>query len=176
MDPGQQKKYHLTLLIPKKPDDPKQRELLKKMYQSCSDLCKQEFGCELGGKSKGKTVRSPFRCGSEKEHLSGYDGTVWVVRFSGKMRPQVVDGRKRPIDEDSGAFYNGCYAHVSYNVYKYDKNGNVGIGLGLYNVQKVGDGDSFGSSSSDPDDDFEEIEDLASAGVGDQDEDDEFFK
>lgn len=171
MEGNATKKYSVTLLIPKKPTDPTQRALLKKMHDACQELCRKEFGCELGGKVRGKIVKSPFRCGSEKEHLSGHDASIYFIRFSGKMKPQVVDAAKRPIEEDSGVFYNGCWAHVSYSVFKYDKSGNVGIGLGLNNIQKVADGDPFGGSSSNAEDDFEELEELGALAGGDDSDD-----
>lgn len=156
MEEGQEKKYGLTLLIPKKPTDPKQIALLKQLHEKVNALSIEKFGVPLGQKDKsGKAVKSPFRCGSEKDHLDGYDDSIIFVRFSGRIKPNVVDQRKQPIAENT-SFYAGCYAHVTYTVYAYTKV-NKGIGFGLCNVQKVADGEPFGAAIGDPDDQFDEV-------------------
>jgi len=156
MEEGQEKKYGITLLIPKQLDDPAQKALLKQMWTKANSLAVEKFGVGLGEKDKtGKVIKSPFRDGSEKDHLDGYDDTIRFVRFSGRIKPNVVDQRKQPIPENSG-FYAGCYAHVTYTVYAYQKV-NKGIGFGLCNVQKVADGEPFGAAMTDPDDDFDEV-------------------
>lgn len=157
MEEGQEKKYGVTLLIPKTLKG-EQAQLFKEMKLAAEKLCKEKFGCGLNGKYKGKPIKSPFRDGEEKEHLDGYDSSVWFVRFSGRMKPSVVGPDKSAIGSEDGEFYNGCYGRVSYTVYSYTKVNN-GIAFGLVNVQKTKDGEAFGAGGSDPDDDFDEVED-----------------
>lgn len=153
MEEGQEKKYGISLLFPKKLTGD-QLALFKAMKDEANRVCKEKFDCELGGKYKGKPIRSPFRDGAEKDHLDGYDESIFFLRFSGRAKPHVVGPDKSPITDE---FYNGCYARVSYTVYAYTK-GTPGVAFGLVNVQKTADGDSFGLGRSDPDDDFDTVD------------------
>lgn len=166
MEEGQKKKFKLTLLIPKKPTDPQQIALLKQLYKTANDVCREKFGCDLkNGKYKNKPIKSPFRCGSEKSHLAGYDDSVYAVSFSGQIKPSVVNQRKIIIPEGSSEFYNGCWAHVTYNAFPYDTV-SVGVSFGLFNVQKIKDGDPFGAIATDPNQEFDVVGDLEDPEVG----------
>jgi hypothetical protein len=156
MQEGQEKKYGVTLIFPKKLTGP-QLDLLKQMKQAANEACQEKFGCDLGGNYKGKPLRNPFRDGAEKPELDGYGDDVFFVRFSGRARPHVVDAQKHAISKDSGDFYNGCYSHLTYTVYTYTK-GTPGVAFGLVNIQKVKDGEQFGAGVSNPDNDFDELE------------------
>lgn len=148
MSDDQEKKYSVTLLFPEGTD-------LKEMKK----LAEQTAVEKWGPKAKSMNLRSPFRDGGEKDHLDGYEEGITFIRFSGKNRPHVVDQQKNPIDPDSGEFYSGCYAHLTYTCYAYDQKGNRGVSFGLVNVQKVKDGEPFGAGQSDPDSDFDEVSD-----------------
>lgn len=157
MEEGQEKKYGVTLLFGKKMSAD-QVALYKAMKAKAEALCQEKFGCGLDGKYKGKAIKSPFRNGSEKEHLDGYDDSIIFVRFSGRNRPGVKGPSMETITEKDGQlFYNGCFAHLTYTVYAYSKV-NHGIAFGLVNIQKVANGEPFGAGVSDPDDDFEAVE------------------
>lgn len=168
MEEGQEKKYGLTLLLPKSMKG-EQLSLYKAMKAAAEALCKEKFGCGLDGKYKGKPIKSPFRDGVEKEHLDGYGSEVIFVRFSGRIKPGVIDQRKHAIASDSGDFYNGCWAHVTFTVYHYTKVNN-GIAFGLVNVQKVAEGEPFSAGSSDPDVDFGEVDEDGSGETSDSEE------
>lgn len=91
-----------------------------------------------------KGLRSdPFRDGSEKEHLDGYneEGVVFA-RLSTRGRPGVVDANREKILDPSD-FYPGCYARATVTAFLYDQKGNKGVSFGLQNVQKLKDGENF---------------------------------
>jgi hypothetical protein len=106
-------------------------------------------------------LRSPFQSGDKKNRNGDhpeYAGMTYITfKTSESRKPQVVDARKNPITEESGEFYAGCYARVSFGYYAYDKAGNKGVNFGLNNVQKVRDGDRLDGGSN-ADADFEALE------------------
>lgn len=145
---GKDKKFNVTLLFPPGTD-------LTEMKKAAEAAAFEKWG----EKARSMRLRTPFRDGGEKEHLEGYEAGMTFVRFSTKSRPHVVDQQKRAIEAESGAFYAGCHARVTYTVFAYSKKGNSGVSFGLVNVQKVRDDEPFSGCSSDPDDDFEEVAD-----------------
>ena len=118
-----------------------------------------------------KKAKFPIKDGDEKiqlattanaaEKYAAYAGKVYVT-FKKKERfgaPQVVgpagpDGKAEKLPESSNALYAGCYGRVSYTVYTYNAEGNVGVSFGLANVQKLEDGEPLQAVSSDAADDF----------------------
>ena len=106
-------------------------------------------------KGKPANLRNPFRKGSEKPNLDGYEGTIFVTASS-KMQPGVVDKEVQPII-DTNEFYSGCYARATVTCYAYGGPGTKftpGVAFGLQNVQKLRDGDTF-SGRSKAEDDFD---------------------
>jgi len=105
-----------------------------------------------------KTLRSPFRDGDAKDSPE-YAGKVYVAfRAQEDRKPGVVDGALEEITQQSGQFYSGCFARVSFSAYTYETDGNVGVAFGLNNVQKIKDGDRF-DGRTDAGDDFDAVED-----------------
>lgn len=147
MDPTKPPKYSVVLLFPKN-RSAEQTALYNAMFQAANEVCQKTFGCNLGQMSPSikKVIKSPFRDGAEKAHLDGYGDDVTFVRFSGKVRPKIINQGKGEITRESGNFYNGCWARLVYSTYSYNKGGNAGIGFGLGNIQKVADGPTFGAS------------------------------
>lgn len=101
-------------------------------------------------------LRSPFRNGSEKPNLDGYEGCVFISMSSNAQnRPGLVQqsalGLQKIIEESD--LYAGCYVIVSTNAYVYDTAGNRGVAFGLNNVLKVGEGTPL-SKRSNPEQDF----------------------
>ena len=99
-----------------------------------------------------KDLLSPIKTDPEK-----YDGRRYA-RFTAKKNrpPQVVDQAKQEIDEDSGRFYPGCFARVSFNSYAWAYMGRSGVSLGLGNVQKTDEGEPFDGRST-AEDDFDAV-------------------
>lgn len=102
-----------------------------------------------------RSIKIPLKDIEEKPNLGDFPDGSRFARFWRNTRPKVVDRDKTPISEESGDFYAGCYARVSFNVFAgTNKKGGPYVSLGLVNVQKVTDGESFSGINSDPDDDF----------------------
>ena len=94
-------------------------------------------------------LTNPFRDGSEKEHLDGYEAGVTFVgaKANAEYPPDVVDHAKQEIIVRK-EIYAGCYCRAVVTPFAYDAAGNKGVSFGLRAVQKVGDGPSFGGGGS----------------------------
>lgn len=158
---AQTKKFELTALFPKITD-----------LSPLKALAKQAAVDKWGDKIPAN-LRSPFRDGSEKPDLDGYEGCIFV-KMSSLQRPGVVDQGVQPIIEPSD-FYGGCYARASITAYAYDQAGNKGVAFGLQNVQKLRDGDAFSGRSA-PEEDFEPVAtDVTGGGTDATSSDEDIF-
>jgi hypothetical protein len=144
---GQEPKFSVTLLFPKKGTN------LTVLENAIKEAAKKKWGDKVP-----KNLRSPIRDGDEKD-LDGY-ADCWFIRFASATRPHVVDRQKNPIDPDGDRFYAGCMARVAFNAYAYDKAGNRGVAFGLESVQKVDDGEPFGARRTDPEEAFDDLPEL----------------
>lgn len=144
---GQEAKFSIVMLFDKKVD---LKDLKRAAFAAATD--------KWGPKEKWpKNLRLPFRDGSDKSDLQGYENTIYVTATT-KQRPGVVDQKLTPIAEDDQAFYAGCYARATLIAFAYDKAGNRGVSFSLQNIQKLRDGDPF-SGRKKAEDEFESVED-----------------
>ena len=139
---GQTKKYDLTALFSAGTD-----------LTAMKALAKQAAVDKWGDKIP-PGLRSPFRDGSDKPDLDGYEGCIFV-KMTSLQRPGVVDQNVQPIIEE-GDFYGGCWARAVVTAFAYDQMGNKGVSFGLQNVQKMRDDDAF-SGRGKPEDDFDPV-------------------
>lgn len=155
MEEGQKPKFSLTLLFDPATMDDQQKKLLQEMVHAADKAAREKFQVGLKEAYKGKQLTNPFRKTDEKPDYYPPGGIF--VKFSSLVKPGLVDTAKRQIEEVSGEFYPGCWAHVSYTVYAYDVSGNRGVSFGLKNIQKTKDDESFSGGRSTPDEDFESL-------------------
>lgn len=139
---GGDPKYGLTMLFGSDAD-------LSELREAAKRAAREKWGDKIPS-----GLRSPFRDGSEKPDLDGYQGTTFV-RVTCKTRPGLVDQACKPII-DASEFYAGCYAIATVQAYAYDTKGNRGVAFGLLNIQKQKDGTPF-SGRSRPEDDFKPL-------------------
>lgn len=146
------KNFSLTLLFPKDKKDE-----LAQMKADVEAAIKEKWGDK-----RPKNLQSPFTDGNTKDAPEYQD--MIAVNFKAKedRPPQVIGPDKKPITENSGLFYPGCYARVSYRCYAWEYMGKTGVSFGLNNIQKSGDGEPF-DGRTDADDDFEALQDTQSS-------------
>lgn len=87
-------------------------------------------------------IRSPFLPGKSSKY---HDNDDVFIRMSSLNKPQVVDGNKDPITEESDLIYAGCLARTSWTCMGYNNTGNRGISFWLCNVQRTGAGERMNS-------------------------------
>lgn len=162
IEPGQDEKYSVSLLIPK--TDKKTLTKIKKAVEAAKVAGQAKFGGKIP-----PNLKTPLRDGdSERPDQEEYKG-MYFINANSTNKPGLVDANVDPI-MDSTELYSGCYGRASVNFYAYNVSGNRGIACGLNNLQKTRDGETLGGRSRAEDDfDAVEVEDDA---YGYEDEDD----
>ena len=149
MNPGQDPKFSITLIVPKKAD-------LSELRAAVTKAGQKKFGSNYEKLLKNGKINLPFRDGDEERDEDPlYKGKVF---FSAKSttKPGIVDADRNPI-EDEFEFYSGCKCRLSVFPFGFDVNGNKGVAFALNNVQKVGEGERL-SGRRPPEEDFDEID------------------
>ena len=144
MEEGQQKKYSVSLIIPKSN---------KKLVQKLKDAIKvafEEGKAKFGGKVPA-TWKNPLRDGDEERpDDENYEG-AYFVNANSLRKPGIVDENASPII-DRDEFYSGCYGRASINFSAFNVSGNKGVAAGLNNLQKLEDGPRLSGGASAEDD------------------------
>ena len=140
IEEGQDKKYSVSLIIPKSDKDTLLR--IKKAIDAATEAGKVRFG----GKTP-SNLKTPLRDGDvERPEDESYAGS-YFLNANCKTKPGVVDQNLSPIiDQDE--LYSGCYGRASITFYAFNTSGNKGIACGLNNLQKLKDGESLGGRST----------------------------
>ena len=141
--------WSITLLFP------------KKEFESKEDVgslsAEIEQAIAAGFPKRPSNLFIPLRDGDEMD-AGPYHGN-WFAKFKTTLAaPAVVDRAVLPISKESGAFYPGCWAKVSYAVGTFSVPGNKGVSLYLNHVQKVADDDPLSFAPS-PTDVFDPVDD-----------------
>lgn len=157
VEPGQEPKYSVCILIPKT-----DTETIDKI-KSAIEAAKLSGIAKWGGKIP-SNLKLPLRDGDterdadERPEYAGH----YFLNANSKTKPGVVDANLHEI-LDSSEFYSGCYGRASITFYAFNTAGNRGIACGLNNLQKLADGEFLGGRSR-PEDDFEPLVDLETTG------------
>lgn len=150
------KSYSVVLLFDKTAD-------LSAMKAEYERVKKEYLAKEFKGKEP-PGFKNPFRDGDEKNfdgNSPEYAGMTYIsFRAQENRKPQVVDAALRQITQESGQFYAGCYAKVSFSCYGYNTKGNKGVAFSLGNIQKVRDGEPLDGRTT-AENDFEAVDDSA---------------
>ena len=155
--PGQDEKYSICLLIPKR-----DKETVKKIRAAMEAAIKQGISEKWNGK-KPANLKLPLRDGDDEraEEAEEYEG-MYFLNANSNEKPGIIDQYKNEI-LDPSEVYSGCWGRASINFFPFNSNGNYGVAVGLNNIQKLGDDDHLGgartSAEEDFDDDFPDTED-----------------
>lgn len=151
---GQERKYSVTLLIPKS-----DKETIAKINKAI-EAAKEQGLNKWGGRIPAN-LKLPLRDGDEeKPDKPEFEG-MYFVNATSKTQPGIVDRNLQPI-LDSTEVYSGCWGRASITFYPFNVSGNKGIACGLNHIQKLHDGEFLGGRGR-PEDDFdpwEEDDDL----------------
>lgn len=153
IEEGQQKKYSVSLIIPKS-----DKETLKKVEQAIKNAAEIGKASKFGGKLPAN-LKTPLRDGDEERpDDDAYENAMFITANT-TTKPGVVDADLNPII-DPDEFYSGCYGRASVNFYAFNVSGNKGVAAGLNNLQKLEDGERLSGGSSAADDFGSEDDDL----------------
>ena len=147
MDETQEKKYNISILIPKS-----DKATLAKVNAAIEAATVAGLASKFGGKQPAN-LRTPLRDGDiDKPEDDVYAGHYFINAKSIR-KPQIVDANLDPIMSQD-EFYSGCYGRASITFYAYATAGSKGIAAGLENLQKLADGERLGGGGSSAAEDF----------------------
>ena len=147
MDESQDKKYNISILIPKS-----DKATLAKVNAAIEAALQAGLASKFGGK-KPANLKMPLRDGDiDKPEDDTYAGHFFINAKSNR-KPQIVDANLDPIMSQD-EFYSGCYGRASVTFYAYATAGSKGIAAGLENLQKLQDGERLGGGGSSAAEDF----------------------
>lgn len=162
-DENQTAKFSAELIIPKDhPDLANLRRALmdagKERFPSAFTSTNWPTGYTCALKDCDKATDSNGVLLAEKNEA--YKG-CFIIKADSTRRPIVVHRDRRPVTEEDGVIYSGCYVNVSIGISGYEF-GKVKKGVKCYlnGVQFVSDGERFGRNAVD---DFEDLD----GGAGD---------
>lgn len=146
VQPGQEPKYSVTLLIPKTDT------ATKANIDASIEAAAQDAQGKLWSGIRPPVMPTPLHDGDGVRESGVPFGPeckgCWVMTASTKNRPQVVhqsDINTELLPQD---VYSGMYARVTINFFGYMSSGKKGIGCGLGNVMKTRDGDPLAGGAS----------------------------
>ncbi|MBV5346853.1 DUF2815 family protein [bacterium] len=140
VEEGSQKKYSVSLIIPKSDTDTVSR--IKNAIQSALEAGKAKFGGKIPA-----SLKLPLRDGDiERADDDAYLNS-WFLNANSSKQPGIVDQNVQPILRQD-ELYSGCYGRASINFFAFNTNGNKGIACGLNNVQKLSDGELLGGRAT----------------------------
>ena len=137
---GQEKKYSVSLIIPKK--DKATLAKIEKAIEAAKEAGKAKFGGKIPA-----TLKLPLRDGDIERPEDEAYADSFFVNANARTRPGLVDKALNPI-MDQEELYSGCYGRASVTFYAFNTSGNKGIACGLNNLMKLEDGESLGGRQS----------------------------
>lgn len=149
VNPGDDPKYSVSLLIPKTDVNTIQ------LMNAAVEEAKQNGIASTFGGNLPPNLKLPLRDGDVERPDDPIYAGHYFVGANSKTRPGLVkpSGAGQVVEiTDSQELYSGCYAQVSVNFYAFNTRGNRGIACGLNNVLKTRDGESLGGRARAEDD------------------------
>lgn len=138
MEEGQEKKYNISILIPKK--DKATVAAVKAAIENAKELGRT-------GKWNGKVPKNlkiSFGDGDTDKDDEVYAGHYYISAKSSKKPPVFDENNEEILDPDD--FYSGCFGRACVNFYPYNVGSN-GIAAGLQSLKKLADGEPLGGST-----------------------------
>lgn len=143
IDEGQDKKYSVSLIIPKS-----DKETIKKINKAI-EAAKEAGKAKFNGKIPAN-LKTPLRDGDEERpEDEAYEG-AYFINANAKTKPGLVKKGDMGLVriEDPEELYSGCFGRASITFYAFNTSGNKGIACGLNNLMKLEDGESLGGRVS----------------------------
>lgn len=146
--PGQDEKFSICLLIPKK-----DKKTVQDIKAAINAAIQQGLAEKWGGKKPGN-LKLPLRDGDDEraDEAEEYIG-MYFLNANSNQKPGIIDMYKNEI-LDPTEVYSGCWGRASINFFPFNSNGNKGVGVGLNNIQKLGDDEPLGGARASAEDDF----------------------
>ena len=159
MQPGQEPKFSLTLLMPKNDAEVKKFlteasvEIQRLVAERWPDPATRPQAFKQAVKDGDKAVfESGENTGRLKADKYPEMKGAWILSANGTRKPTVIDRSGNQILDESKV-YAGCWVRAMVHFYAYS-NVNVGVGCSLDHVLFVRDDESFGGTGAKAEDGF----------------------
>ena len=144
--PGAEKKYSVTLLIPK--TDVATKADIDASMKAAYDKAVAEDWKGAKPQLRNALIYDGDGFRNDGSRFGAECAGHWVITASTKRKPQVVDISNINVELAPQDIYSGMYARVTLNFFSFNTNGNKGIGCGLGNVMKTRDGEPLSGGAS----------------------------
>lgn len=163
VEEGGEPRFSASFLFDRK--KPEGEAIFRKVAAAFQEVKAQKWGADHTKQPKLSPDRICMRDGDLKDY-DGYEGMWYVTAGSPKeRRPRVIDRAKRPLTEEDGVLYSGCYVNAVVRLWAQDdKKFGKRVNASLEAVQFVRDGDAFGAKPVDVDALFDDLSDGADSG------------
>jgi len=133
-------KYAATFILDKK----EHAEIVNEIKAAMNKLAKEKF--------KGKLPPADKLCIKDGDDTERPEFEVaFTVKASTKKRPLVLDRDKRPLTEDDGTIYAGCYVNAIITLWAQDNSYGKRINAQLDGIQFCNNGEPLGAGGIDVD-------------------------
>jgi hypothetical protein len=95
--------------------------------------------------------------GDSKAQYTGFENNMYISARNPTIRPVVLDRNGKPLAENNGEVYSGCYVHAVLEVYAQDNAFGKRVNATLQTVMFAKDGESFGGGSRGSANDFADL-------------------
>jgi len=134
MEEGQQKKFSVSAIIPKK-----EKETIKKIEKAIKLAMEEGKEKKWGGKIPAN-LKLPLRDGDEERgEDEAYIGSMFFNAHA-TTRPGVVDAARNPI-VDQDEVYSGAWGYLNVTFYPFNAGGSKGVAVGFNHLMKTKDGE-----------------------------------
>lgn len=142
---GAEKKYSVTLLIPKS-----DTATMRRIRAAEEAAARKGEGSKWGGRRPAK-LDSIVHDGDEDEAPENHG--CWRLSASNRRQVGLRDAAVQPIIDPSQV-YSGCYGRAMLTFYPYGRSGHNGVSASLEGVQVTRDGEPLGGAPADVDEVF----------------------
>ena len=133
-------KYEATFILDKK----EHTGIIKEIEAAMKELTKEKFKGKLPPADK-----LSIKDGDDTERPE-FEG-AFTVKASTKKRPLAVDRDKRPLTEDDGTIYAGCYVNAIISLWAQDNKYGKRVNAQLDGIQFCNNGEPLGAGGIDVD-------------------------
>jgi|10_taG_2_1085330.scaffolds.fasta_scaffold95465_2 hypothetical protein len=164
---GQDARFEATFLLD--PSNKRHAKMIKEIKATAKALIKEKW-------PSGKPDNLEYCYGDadkENKKYDGYQGMFYIVTAQPEKngRPTVCDQNRKPLVEEDGKPYAGCFVNTNITLWTQDNPFGKRIGCNLRIVQFDHDGEAFGVKPADAEEEMDIVKDD-DAGIDDEDDDD----
>lgn len=147
--------FSATFLI----DPKKQKDQIAEIEKLITESAKEKWDKKADAVLKALKAadKTCLHDGENKADYEGFPGSLYISARTDK-KPDVRGKDAKPISNEDGIIYSGCYVNAWIDIYPQDNGFGKRINATLKGVQFVKDGDAFSGGAPLPSDAFSAIE------------------